>query len=126
MILHAIAIAAFPVLPPTPAPTPPAAPPGPPPPAPSAEEIKKVVNYYLNGAASGPILLESTLCKKTGKTAEGKLACDEKHGDTAKKGDPLIAFVRFMVPKGAKYDDLKVKFLLNGEVRTTSDFTLSE
>ena len=38
----------------------------------------------------------------------------------------LSAFVRFFVPKGAKYEDLKIKFLLDGEVRSTSDFTLAE
>ncbi|HEY4222173.1 MAG TPA: hypothetical protein VGO62_12540, partial [Myxococcota bacterium] len=58
--------------------------------------------------------------------ADGKLTCDEVLGATAKKGDPLIAFVRFFVPKGGKYDDLKIVFLLDGEKRSSSDFTLSE
>ena len=103
-----------------------AAPTGPPPPAPSADEVKKVTEYYLRGKDVGPILMELVICKKMGKSADNKSVCEEKHGDTLKKGDPLIAFTRFFVPKGAKYEDLKVKFLLNGEVRSTSDFTLQE
>ena len=100
--------------------------PSPPPPAPSAEEIKKVTEYFLRGKEAGPVLMDFVPCKKTGKNAEGKLTCEVPITGNAKKGDPLIAYVRFFVPKGAKYEDLKIKFLLNGEVRSTSDFTLSE
>ncbi|MCC7075380.1 MAG: hypothetical protein IT383_28970 [Deltaproteobacteria bacterium] len=102
------------------------APAGPPPPAPSADEIRKVTDYYLRGKDVGPVLIELVICKKMGKGADGKSVCEEKHGDSIKKGDPLIAFTRFFVPKGGKFEDLKVKFLLNGEVRSTSDFTLQE
>jgi hypothetical protein len=102
-----------------------ATPPGPPPPAPTADEVKKVTEYYLKGVGGGPILMESVLCAKA-ERVEGKLACLEKLPATIKKGDPIIAYVKFFVPKGGKYEDLKVKFLLNGEVRSTSDFTLTE
>jgi hypothetical protein len=98
---------------------------GPPPPAPTTEEVNKVVQYFLKGAPAGPILMEATLCKKTEKV-EGKLACVEKLPAKIKKGEAIIALVRFFVPKGAKYEDTKVKFLLDGEVRSTSDFTLTE
>jgi hypothetical protein len=108
----------------SPEPSPPAAP-GPPPPTPTAGEIKRVNDYYLRGAAQGPVLVESVLCKKTDKV-DGKLSCVEKLPERIKKGDIIIAFVRFFVPKGGKYDDVKVKFLLDGELRSTSDFTLSE
>lgn len=94
--------------------------------APTAEEIKRVTEYFLKGKDVGPVLMDFIPCKKTGKNADGKLMCEEPLGATAKKGDPLIAFVKFFVPKGGKYEDLKIKFLLNGEVRSTSDFTLTE
>jgi hypothetical protein len=103
-----------------------AAPAAPPPPAPTAEEVKKVTEYFLRGKDGGPVLLDFIACKKTGKNQDGKLTCEEPIAGNVKKGEPLIAYVRFFVPKGAKYEDLKVKFLLNGEVRSTSDFTLSE
>ncbi len=102
-----------------------AAPPAAPPAAPTADEVNRVVAYFLRGAAAGPVLMESTLCQKTEKI-DGKLACAQKLPATIKKGDTIIAFVKFFVPKGGKYDDVKVRFLLGGEVRSTSDFTLSE
>ena len=108
------------------APAPAPAPTGPPPPAPSADGLKKVTEYFLRGKDVGPVLMDFVPCKKTGKNADGKLTCEEKLDGKAKKGDALIAYVRFFVPKGAKYEDLKIKFLLNGEIRSTSDFTLSE
>jgi hypothetical protein len=95
-------------------------------PTPSQEETRKVVDYFLKGKDSGPILLEFSPCKKTNKGLDGKLVCEEQITGAVKKGDPIIAYVKFFVPKGAKYDDLKIKFLLNGEVRSTSDFTLTE
>jgi len=98
----------------------------PPPPAPTADEINKVTAYYLKGKDGGPILIDFRLCGAIGKSAEGKNTCDNELGDTAAKGDQLNAFVRFFAPRGSKYEDLKVRFLLDGEVRTTSDFTVSE
>ncbi|MDP2340115.1 MAG: hypothetical protein Q8O67_04090 [Deltaproteobacteria bacterium] len=104
--------------------TPPAA--EPPPPAPSADEIKRVAAYYLHGQAAGPILMELTLCSEIGKNTEGKLACGAELPASVKKGDPITAFVKFFAPKGGKYEDLKIRFLLDGEVRTTSDMTVTE
>lgn len=104
----------------------PTTPPEPPPPAPTADEINKVTAYYLKGKDAGPILIDFRLCGAIGKNAEGKNTCDNEIGDTAAKGDQLNAFVRFFAPRGGKYEDLKVRFLLDGEVRSTSDFTVSE
>jgi hypothetical protein len=98
----------------------------PPPPAPTADEIKRVTAYYLKGAAAGPILLELTLCSEIGKNDEGKMACGPELPASIKKGDAITAFVKLFAPKGGKYEDLKVKFLLDGEVRTTADFTVTE
>lgn len=104
--------------------TPPPA--GPPPPAPSADEIKKVTNYFLKGKDGGPILMDFQLCTDVAKNEEGKNTCAAELPASAKKGDAVTAFVRFFAPKGGKYEDLKIKFLLDGEVRTTSDFTVTD
>ena len=98
----------------------------PPPPAPTPDEINRVGAYYLKGKDAGPILMELTLCSEIGKNEEGKLACTKELPATLKKGDGITAFVKFFAPKGGKYEDLKIKFLLDGEVRTTSDFTVTE
>lgn len=104
----------------------PAAPSSPPPPAPTAEEIKKVTNYYLHGKDVGPVLIDFVLCSEVGKNEEGKMACMAELPPTIKKGDAVTAFVKFLAPKGGKYEDLKIKFLLDGDVRSTSDFTVTE
>ncbi|HEY1101347.1 MAG TPA: hypothetical protein VGF99_20585 [Myxococcota bacterium] len=104
----------------------PPAPTAPPPPAPSAAEIQRVTNYFLNGKDAGPILIELSLCADAKKNADGKLACEGPLPDTIKKGDSITAFVKFFGPKGGKYDDIKIRFLLGGEVRSTSDFTVTE
>ena len=119
LCLSTAAVAEDPAVQPT-TPTPPA------PPAPTADEINKVTAYYLNGRDAGPILVDFRLCGAVGKNAEGKNTCDNELGDTAAKGEQINAFVRFFAPRGGKYDDLKIRFRLDGEVRTTSDFTVGE
>ena len=96
------------------------------PPAPTAAEIQRVTNYFLNGKDGGPILIELVLCADVKKNAEGKLACESPLPEVINKGDSITAFVKFFGPKGGKYDDVKVRFLLNGEPRSTSEFTVSE
>ncbi len=104
----------------------PASPAVPVPPAPSAAEIQKVTNYFLYGKDGGPILMELSLCADAKKSPEGKYGCVAPLGDTVKKGESITAFVKFFGPKGGKYEDIKVRFLLNGEVRSTSEFTVTE
>lgn len=98
----------------------------PPPPAPTADEVNRVTSYYLRGKDAGPILIDFRLCGAIGKNAEGKNVCESELGEGAATGDQLNAFIRFFAPRGGKYEDLKVRFLLDGEVRSTSDFTVSE
>jgi hypothetical protein len=104
----------------------PAAPAAPPPPAPTAEEIQKVTAYYLKGKEGGPILIDFALCAELGKNEDGKTTCAVPLAATIKKGDGITAFVKFFAPRGGKYEDLQVKFLLNGEVRSTSDMSVTE
>ena len=94
--------------------------------APSADEIKKVTDYFLYGKDQGPILMDFILCAEVGRNDQGKLDCLKTLESTVKKGTAITAFVRFFGPKGGKYEDLTVKFLLDGDVRSTSDFTVTE
>jgi hypothetical protein len=104
----------------------PAMPPPPPPPAPTADEIKRVTDYYYKGADSGPVLLEMLLCTKVVKNTEGKLSCEADIGGAASKGTSVSAFVRFFAPKGGKYEDVRIKFVHNGEMRKMDDITVVE
>ncbi|MBM4280937.1 MAG: hypothetical protein FJ137_09290 [Deltaproteobacteria bacterium] len=116
----------LPAAPERPASAPATSAPAPPPPAPTADEIQRVTAYYLRGAAGGPVLLGLQLCAEVGKNADGKLDCTASLPTTIKKGDKLTAFVRFFAPRGGKYDDVRVRFLHEGEVRSTSDMSVTE
>ncbi len=96
------------------------------PPAPTADEIQRVTAYYLHGAAAGPVLIGLQLCAEIGKNAEGKLDCSVPLPPSIKKGDKVSAFVRFFAPRGGKYDDVRVRFLHDGVVRSTSDMSVTE
>jgi hypothetical protein len=100
--------------------------PMPTPPAPSAAEIKRVTDYYVHGVEGGPVLLDFQLCTKVSKGADNKLFCESEFGATTKKGAAVSAFLRFFAPKGGKYEDVRVKFVHNGELRKMDDITVTE
>lgn len=96
------------------------------PPAPSPEGLKKVIDYYNNGKDAGPILAELKPCitVDTKKGSPTFLDCTEPVSGKVKKGTPVNAWMLFLVPKDAKYEDLSVQWILDGQVRTTSDLSL--
>ena len=99
----------------------------PPPPTPTAEEIKKVVDYYMNGINGGPILIELKACSKvdTDKASATLNDCKEPVVGKVKKGS-ISAWMLWFVPKGAKYDDVTVQILHEGQVRETKDIPLMD
>lgn len=78
--------------------------------APTAKMIKEVVDYYYNGQAAGPILTEAKLCKAV-KDYECTEAIDPAK---VKKGQTINVWMRFLVPKGASYDDILVEYKYDG------------
>lgn len=93
---------------------------------PTAEEVKKVINYFETGAGQGPILLEMTPCLKIGKKeGEKRKSCVEPAGETVARKTTLNIWTSWMVPKDDKYDDIRVVFLHEGEVRATKDLKVS-
>lgn len=100
----------------------------PPPPTPSAQEIKKVVEYYMNGAAGGPVLVEFKPCTKvdSDKASATWNECIEPVSGDVTKGKTVSAWMMWFVPKGSKFDDVTVQLLLDGNVRETKDVPLSD
>jgi len=100
-----------------------AAPAAAPPPAPTPEEINKVLNYEDNGKDSGPILLQLVPCNKvdTAKGSPTQFTCIEPITGPVKKGTTVNAWLQFFCPKGGKYEDVTLQWLLDGQVRTTTD-----
>jgi hypothetical protein len=94
--------------------------------APSPEEVKKVADYYNTGKDAGPILAEIKPCLKVDATKGSAtfLDCVEPVTGKVKKGVLVNAWMSFLVPKDAKYEDLSLQWLLDGTVRTTQDLTL--
>ena len=90
--------------------------------APTAEEINKVMDYYKNGQDQGPILLEAVLCGKVDrKTKE----CQDPVGQSVAAKSKVELKMRWFVPKEGKYDDIRIEWAHNGEIRRTSDLKLS-
>jgi hypothetical protein len=104
-------------------PAPAAAPAGPPP---TADEIKRVLDYQDNGKDRGPALLDVIACGKVDQTkgSPTQFTCIEPITGPVKKGTTVNAWVQFFCPKGGKYEDLKIQWLLGSEVRQTTDFTV--
>lgn len=100
----------------------------PPPPAPSAEDIKKVVDYYMNGKDGGPVLVELKPCLKVDaeKASPTYNDCVEPVNGDVQKGKQVSAWMMWFVPKGAKYEDVTVQVSLDGAVRETKDIPLSD
>ncbi|MFL5320256.1 MAG: hypothetical protein ACJ790_11420 [Myxococcaceae bacterium] len=100
----------------------------PPPPQPAPQEIKKVVDYYMNGKDGGPILVEVKPCLKVDadKASPTFNDCVEPVNGDVQKGKSVSAWMMWFVPKGAKFDDMSVQISLDGAVRETKDFSISD
>jgi hypothetical protein len=90
---------------------------------PTADEIMKVLNYYNDGTDQGPILVEATLCGE--KIDRKTKQCAAPVAGSAEKGKTVELLMRWFVPKTGKYDDIRIEWIHNGEVRRTSDLKLT-
>jgi hypothetical protein len=92
-------------------------------PPPSADEIKRVLDYQDNGKERGPALLDLVACMHidTERGSPTAFTCVEPVTAPVKKGTSVMAWTQWFCPKGGKYEDLTVKYLLEGETRTTID-----
>ncbi|MDP1915201.1 MAG: DUF2914 domain-containing protein [Myxococcales bacterium] len=104
----------------------PAAPAKPSAPPPTADEIKRVMEYQDNGKDRGPALLDVIICTKVDQTkgSETIYTCIEPLAGNHKKDTVINAWMQFFVPKGGEYEDLKIQWLFNSEVRETKDFKI--
>ncbi len=93
---------------------------------PTAAEIDKVMDYFKDGKGKGPVLRTFTPCLKIGKAeGEKRKSCLEPAGETIARKTVLNIWTTWFVPKDDKYDDIRVIFLHEGEVRTTKDLKVS-
>jgi hypothetical protein len=94
---------------------------------PTSAEAKKVIDYYYRGRNQGPLLVELVPCLKVDNT-EGptKSECLQPVTGPVKKGTTVNAWTLWIVPDGGSYDDLVIQWLLDGQVRSTTDVKLTE
>jgi len=89
---------------------------------PSADEINKVLNYFNDGKDTGPILVEAALCGKVDrKTKE----CTDPVTDKTEAKKTVELLMRWFVPKDGVYDDIRIEWIHEGEVRLTSDLKIT-
>jgi hypothetical protein len=90
-------------------------------PAPTRDEILRVVEYFDRGKGQGPVLLELTPCLKIDKPeGERKKRCVEPITAKVQKRTTAYVFLRFLVPRDDRYDDITVEWTRDGEVVGTS------
>ena len=87
---------------------------------PSAEEVRKVVDYYYNGQSRGVILAEHFLCTEVALEGDDKNDCRAKHALPAvAQGAEMLLWMNFLVPSGDEADIL-VLFSRKNRVRSTA------
>jgi hypothetical protein len=103
-----------------------AEPPGPELPPPAAE-IKRVQDYLENGKDRGPALLDFIPCLKVDqqKGSPTQFQCVEPVTGPVKKGTTVFMWMQWFTPKDGKYEDVKLQFFHEGEVRQTIDLTVA-
>ena len=91
---------------------------------PSAEEARKVVDYYYNGQGRGVILADHFLCTEVALEGEAKNDCRLRHELPAvAQGAEMLLWMNFLVPSG---DDAEILMLFsrNGRVRSTAQIAV--
>lgn len=86
---------------------------------PSADEVRKVVQFYYNGK-TGVYLIDIKLCEGVFKEGEQKNNCkDEITSGEIFTGDDAVVWMHFFAPDGAK-ETVLVQYNRNGITRRTS------
>lgn len=91
---------------------------------PSAEETRRVVDYYYHGQGQGVILTENFLCTEVSTEGTDKNDCRQKHDlPVVNQGSEVLLWMNFLVPTGSEADIL-VLFARQGRVRHTTSITV--
>lgn len=86
---------------------------------PTADEVKKVFDYFNDGKGGGPILLELTPCLKVGhQEGNPKKACVELAEGKVPAKSTVFAFTRFFVPADDEYE-VTFEWVLDGDVKAS-------
>lgn len=93
---------------------------------PSADEVNRVVDYFNTGKGQGPVLLEMTPCLEIGKPAgERKKKCIKPITAAVRTGTTAYVYLRWVVPRDDKYDDIVVEWLRGDDVEASTQISVS-
>lgn len=91
---------------------------------PSAEEVKKVMDYFNTGKEL--LLTEKKFCKEIGKDGATKNDCvQELASNEIVKGEKSFLWMNFMVPKDFKEGNVLIQYNQNGVTRSASQRPIS-
>lgn len=92
---------------------------------PTAQEVKKVIEYYKKGQGLGVVLVESMLCKEIYRSGPKKHEAKDVISTTAfKKGEKVFLWMNFLVPEHDKAS-IHFEYKRRGKVRKADDITIS-
>ena len=94
---------------------------------PTPAEIARVMDYFNNGKGKGPVLTAFKACVDidTAKNSATRFECTQEVSGPVKKGSMVHAWTSWFVPQGDQYDDISVRYLLDGAVRSTQDVSVA-
>ncbi|MBS1150365.1 MAG: hypothetical protein H6Q89_2063 [Myxococcaceae bacterium] len=97
-------------------------------PPPSADEVRRVLDYYFNGKDRGPTLVELKACLKVdgAKDSPTRFECIEEVKGPVKLNTNVHGWMTWFLPKGSNYDDVVLQFSHEGTVRSTIDVKLDQ
>ena len=96
-------------------------------PVPTQTEARRVLDYYHQGKAQGPVLIDLKLCTKvdTAKDSPTKSDCLDRIEGPVKTNTNVHGWTVWLVPEGGNYEDVTIQFVYQGQVRNTQDLRLN-
>lgn len=85
---------------------------------PTSDEVKRVLDFYFHGKGTGPVLLDSMLCRDIQREGDEKNECaGDISGETIKKGESIYLWMAYMVPSGDEPQNIIVQYENGGVTR---------
>src|SRR6266566_2504435 len=89
---------------------------------PTADEAKKVLDYYYSGKGLGPVLVVTKVCRDIQREGDEKNECSgEITGETLKKAEPVYLWMAYMVPAGDEPQNIIVQYENGGVTRSVKN-----
>lgn len=93
---------------------------------PAPDEVRRVIDYYLHGKGTGPVLMETKLCRDIKRDGVDKNEClGDITAQPLKKGESVYLWMAYMVPEGEETQSIVVLFEKGGVTRSVESLQVS-